>query len=95
MAIGEKSGLKLGQATRDAFGEELKELGAANPEIVTVDADVGNSTRTEVFAHAFPNRAFNVGIAESNLVSVAGGLASNGKIPVVASFACFLLCNAY
>jgi len=95
MAIGEKSGLKMGQATRDAFGEELKELGAANPEIVTVDADVGNSTRTEVFAHAFPKRAFNVGIAESNLVSVGGGLASNGKTAVVASFACFLMCNAY
>ena len=95
MAIGEKSGLKLGQATRDAFGEALKELGATHPEIVTVDGDVGNSTRTEVFAHAFPDRAFQVGIAESNLVSVAGGLAANGKTPVAASFACFLMCNAY
>jgi transketolase len=95
MAIGEKSGLKMGQATRDAFGDALKELGASHPEIVTVDADVGNSTRTEVFAHAFPNRAFQVGIAESNLVGVGGGLAANGKTPVVASFAVFLLCNAY
>ena len=95
MAIGEKSGLKMGQATRDAFGDALKDLGAAHPEIVTVDGDVGNSTRTEVFAHAFPDRAFNVGIAESNLVSVGGGLAANGKTPVVASFACFLMCNAY
>jgi transketolase len=95
MAIGEKSGLKMGQATRDAFGDALKELGATHPEIVTVDGDVGNSTRTEVFAHAFPNRGFNVGIAESNMVSVGGGLACNGKTPVVASFACFLLCNAY
>jgi len=95
MAIGEKSGLKLGQATRDAFGEALKELGATFPNVVTVDGDVGNSTRTEVFAQAFPERAFNVGIAESNLVSVAGGLASCGKTPVVASFSCFLLCNAY
>jgi transketolase len=95
MAIGEKSGLKMGQATRDAFGEELKELGASHPLLVTVDGDVGNSTRTEVFAHAYPDRAFNVGIAESNLVSVAGGLAASGKIPVVASFACFLLNNAF
>ena len=95
MAIGEKSGLKMGQATRDAFGDALKDLGAPHPEIVTVDGDVGNSTRTEVFAHAFPDRAFNVGIAESNLVSVGGGLAANGKTPVVASFACFLMCNAY
>jgi transketolase len=95
MAIGEKSGLKMGQATRDAFGDALKELGATHPTVVTVDGDVGNSTRTEVFAHAFPDRAFQVGIAESNLVGVAGGLADNGKIPVVASFACFLMNNAY
>jgi transketolase len=95
MAIGEKSGLKMGQATRDAFGDELKELGASHPQLVTVDGDVGNSTRTEVFAHAYPDRGFNVGIAESNLVSVAGGLAASGKVPVVASFACFLLNNAF
>jgi transketolase len=95
MAIGDKSGLKMGQATRDAFGEALKELGAKYPNVLTVDGDVGNSTRTEVFAKAFPDRAFNVGIAESNMVSIAGGLASSGKTPVVASFACFLLCNAF
>ena len=95
MQIGEASGLELGQATRDAFGDALKELGQKYPNLVTVDGDVGNSTRTEGFAKAFPDRAFNVGIAESNMVSVAGGLASCGKIPVVASFACFLLCNAY
>src|SRR5690606_41740303 len=95
VAIGELSGLKMGAATRDAFGEALKALGSKFPEVVTVDGDVGNSTRTEVFAKAFPDRAFNVGIAESNMVSVAGGLASTGKTPVVASFAAFLLCNAY
>lgn len=95
MYIGEASGLKMGQATRDAFGDALKELGAEFPDVVVVDGDVGNSTRTEMFAKAFPERAFNVGIAESNLVSVAGGLAASGKTPVVASFACFLLCNAY
>lgn len=95
MYLGEISGLKVGQATRDAFGDALKDLGDKFPEIVTVDGDVGNSTRTEVFAKAFPERGFNVGIAESNMVSVAGGLASTGHIPVVASFAAFLLCNAY
>jgi len=95
MGLGDASGLKMGQATRDAFGDALKELGAKYPGVVTVDGDVGNSTRTELFAHAFPDRAFNVGIAESNMVSVAGGLAASGKTPVVASFACFLLCNAY
>lgn len=95
MYLGELSGLKLGPATRDAFGEAFKELGKMNPRLVTVDGDVGNSTRTEPFALAYPDRAFNVGIAESNMVSVAGGLASCGKIPIVASFACFLLDNAF
>lgn len=95
MYLGELSGLKIGQATRDAFGDALKELGDQYPTVVTVDGDVGNSTRTEVFGKAYPDRAFNVGIAESNMVSVAGGLASTGHIPVVASFAAFLMCNAY
>ncbi|WP_166828591.1 transketolase family protein [Thalassoroseus pseudoceratinae] len=95
MAIGEISGLKMGQATRDAFGEALRDLGDQFPEVVTVDGDVGNSTRTEWFAQKFPNRSFNVGIAESNMVSVAGGLAAQGKTAVVASFACFLLNNAF
>ncbi|WP_010585668.1 transketolase family protein [Schlesneria paludicola] len=95
MTIGEAAGLKLGKATRDAFGAALKELGREFPNLVTVDGDVGNSTRTEVFAKAFPDRAFNVGIAESNMVGIAGGLAAAGKIPVVSSFAAFLLCNAF
>ncbi len=95
MYFGEASGYKLGTAPRDAFGAALKELGADHPEVVVVDGDVGNSTRTEPFAKAFPERAFNVGIAESNMVSVAGGLAACGKVPVVASFACFLLSNAH
>ncbi len=95
MAIGEAAGLKLGKATRDAFGAALKDLGNEFPNLVTVDGDVGNSTRTEVFAKAFPTRGFNVGIAESNMVGVAGGLAAAGKIPVVSSFAAFLLCNAF
>ena len=95
LQIGQLAGLKLGKATRDAFGTALKELGGDFPNVVVVDGDVGNSTRTEVFAKAFPERAFNVGIAESNMVSVAGGLAACGKIPVVASFACFLMDNAF
>jgi transketolase len=93
--IGQIAGLKLGKATRDAFGAALKDLGTEFSQVVVVDGDVGNSTRTEVFAKAFPDRAFNVGIAESNMVGVAGGLAAAGKIPVVSSFAVFLLANAY
>jgi len=95
MFFGEASGLKLGQATRDAFGDALKAAGSARSEIVVVDGDVGNSTRTEPFAKAHPDRAFNVGIAESDMVGVAAGLAACGKIPVASSFACFLMCNAY
>lgn len=87
--------MKLGKATRDAFGEALKELGAENPDIVVVDGDVANSTRTEYFAAAFPERFFSVGIAESNLVGVASGLAASGKIAVAASFACFIMGNAF
>ena len=95
MNIGKKAGLEMGKATRDTFGRALQELGKDYPNVVTVDGDVGNSTRTEWFAESFPDRSFNVGIAESNMVSVAGGLASTGKVPVVASFAAFVMCNAF
>ena len=87
--------LRLGTPTRDAFGRALQALGRSDERIVVVDGDVNNSTRTEWFAAEFPERFFNVGIAESNLVGVAGGLAGAGKIPVAASFACFLMCNAF
>jgi transketolase len=86
---------ELGKATRDAFGRALEALGAEHPDLVVVDADVGNSTRTEWFGKKYPDRFFNIGIAESNLVGVAGGLASAGKISLVASFAAFITCNAY
>ena len=86
---------KMGPATRDAFGEALLEIGATNPRVVVVDGDVLESTRTKKFLEAYPDRAWNVGIAESNLVGIGAGLAASGKIPVIASFACFLLCNAY
>ena len=86
---------KLGVATRDAYGQTLLELGRANPRIVVLDADLSTSTRTSLFAKEFPDRFFNVGISEANMVGMAGGLASSGKIPFVSSFACFLTCKAY
>ncbi|MBW3589620.1 MAG: transketolase family protein [Actinobacteria bacterium] len=89
------SSRQMGPPTRDAFGERLAELGKSNDRIVVVDGDVADSTRTKEFFNQFPNRAWNVGIAESNLVGVGAGLAAAGKTPVIASFACFLLCNAY
>ena len=86
---------ELGKATRDAFGRALEALGADHPDLVIVDADVSNSTRTEWFGKKYPDRFFNIGIAESNLVGVAGGLAGCGKTPVIASFAAFITCNAF
>src|SRR5262245_28085231 len=86
---------EIGKATRDAFGRALEAFGAERTDIVVVDADVSNSTRTEWFGKKYPERFFNIGIAESNLVGIAGGLASSGKTPVIASFAAFVMCNAY
>src|SRR5205085_3631610 len=85
----------MGKSTREAFGLALAKLGEQYPDLVVVDGDVHNSTRTDFFAKKFPDRFFNVGIAESNLVSVAGGLASSGKRAWLASFAAFVMCNAY
>lgn len=85
----------IGKATRDAFGRALEALGAEYPDLVVVDGDVGNSTRTEWFGQKHPDRFFNIGISESNLVGIAGGLASAGKISLIASFAAFVTCNAY
>jgi transketolase len=87
--------LKVGKATRDAFGEALRDIGKTDQRIVVVDGDVNNSTRTEWFAKEAPERFFNLGIAESNMVSVGAGLAASGKIPFVASFAIFLWANAF
>jgi transketolase len=95
MTLGTRAGLEMGKATRDAFGRALTELAAHDERIVVVDGDVANSTRAEWFGKEYPDRFFNVGIAESNLIGVASGLAACGKIPVAASFAAFLLCNAY
>jgi transketolase len=83
-----------GPATREAFGEALAGIGS-NEDIVVLDGDVNNSTYTNKFAKKYPNRFFNVGIAESNLIGIAAGLAGSGKIPVAASFSVFLLANAY
>jgi transketolase len=87
--------MKLGKSTREAFGLALAQMGERHRDIVVLDGDVHNSTRTEHFAKKFPERFFNVGIAESNLVSAAAGLASSGKRAWVASFAAFVMCNAY
>jgi transketolase len=76
-------------ATRDAYGEALAELGRENPSIVVLDADLSKSTKTDVFRKAFPDRHFNMGIAEANMISTAAGLATCGKIPFASTFAVF------
>ena len=86
--------LPEGPATREAFGETLAEIGS-DERIVVVDGDVNNSTFTNHFAERYPDRFFNAGIAESNMVGIAAGLAGAGKIPVAASFSIFLMANAY
>lgn len=76
-------------ATRDAYGDALVELGQKDQRIVVLDADVGSSTRVKQFAQKFPERFFQVGIAEQNMVGIAAGLAASGKIPFVSTFAIF------
>jgi transketolase len=78
------------KATRDAYGEALIQLGKENKDIVVLDADTSSSTRTKLFAEAFPERFFNVGIAEQNLIGIAAGLARCGKIPFASSFSAFV-----
>jgi transketolase len=80
-----------GKASRAAFGEALLDLGARDDRIVTLDADLSKSTMTAAFAKKHPERAFNLGIAESNMIGIAAGLALTGRIPFACSFACFLV----
>ena len=76
-------------ATRDAYGEALAALGEENPEVVVLDADLSGSTRTKAFSKAFPERFFNLGVAEANMMGTAAGLATMGKIVFASSFAMF------
>jgi transketolase len=86
--------LKDGPPTREAFGEALAEAGA-DERVVVVDGDVNNSTFTIHFKEKYPDRFFNVGIAESNMIGIAAGLAGAGKIAVASSFSTFLMSNGF
>jgi len=83
--------LKPGPATREAFGRALVEVGRANKDVVVCDADLSKSTMTTYFGKEFPERFFECGIAEANMVAIAGGLAYAGKIPFVSSFSAFVI----
>ena len=85
----------MGKATRDAYGETLKRLGSTHPDIVVLDADLSESTKTSIFAKKFPDRFFDTGIAEENMIGIAAGLATTGKIPFASTFAVFGAGRAY
>ncbi len=80
----------MSMTVRQAYGEALVKYAASNPDIVVLDADVSSSTRSCVFGEAYPERFFNLGIAEANMSGVAAGLAATGKIPFVNTFATFI-----
>ena len=82
-------------ATRQSYGEALAKLGEENENIVVLDADLSAATKTSVFAKRFPNRFFDVGIAEQDLIGVAAGMATSGLIPYASSFAVFAAGRAY
>ncbi|HEY6350327.1 MAG TPA: transketolase C-terminal domain-containing protein [Candidatus Angelobacter sp.] len=86
---------KMGVATREAYGQALVELGRKNPNVVALDADLAKSTFSAKFQKEFPDRFFTCGIAEADMVGIAGGLALAGKLPFASSFAVFLCDKGY
>ena len=76
-------------ATRDAYGKALVEFGAKYDSLVVLDADLAAATKTEMFKKAYPERFFDCGIAENNMIGVASGMALSGKIPFASTFAMF------
>ena len=83
------------KATRQSYGEALKVLGKENEKIVVLDADLSTATKTQLFAKEFPDRFFDMGIAEQNMMSTAAGMATCGKIPYASTFAVFAAGRAY
>ena len=82
-------------ATRDSYGNALAELGATCPDLVVLDADLSGATKTGVFKKVFPERHINCGIAEGNMMAVAAGIATTGKVPFASSFAMFAAGRAF
>ncbi|MBR4139311.1 MAG: transketolase family protein, partial [Lachnospiraceae bacterium] len=76
-------------ATRESYGNALAELGKKYDDVVVLDADLAGATKTSVFMKAFPERHIDCGIAECNMVGVAAGVATTGKVPFASSFAMF------
>ena len=82
-------------ATRDSYGNALAQLGTEHPEVVVLDADLAAATKTGIFKKAYPERFIDCGIAESNMIGVAAGLAAAGKVPFASSFAMFAAGRAF
>lgn len=82
-------------ATRQSYGEALVEIGATNPDLVVMDADLSGSTKTGMFAKAYPERFFNMGIAENGLYATAAGIALSGKVVCASTFAMFAAGRSY
>ena len=82
-------------ATREAYGQALADLGDEIKDIVVLDADLSGSTKTSMFAKKFPERFFNIGIAEQDLMGTAAGFATCGKIPFASTFAIFATGRAF
>ena len=82
-------------ATRDSYGNALKELGAIHDNLVVLDADLAGATKTGIFLKAFPDRHFDCGIAEANMICVAAGMAASGLVPFASTFAMFAAGRAY
>ena len=87
--------MEIKKATRESYGEKLAKLGEINKDIVVLDADLSSATKTNIFAKKFPDRFFDVGISEQNLMGIAAGLSTFGKIPYVSTFAMFAAGRAY
>lgn len=87
--------LEVTKATRQSYGEKLAELGEKNKDIVVLDADLSGATKTSIFAKKFPERFFDMGISEQDMMSTAAGLSTFGKIPFASSFAMFACGRAY
>ena len=83
------------KATRQSYGEAIVELGKKNPDIVVLDADLSCATKTDLFAKEFPERFFDIGIAEQDMIGTAAGMATCGKIPYASTFAVFAAGRSY
>jgi transketolase len=95
MQLGELAGLKPAKRLREVFGDALLDLCRKNDKVVVLDGDLSSTTKTHAVRKEFPARFFNIGIAESNMISMASGLAACGLIPFATSLSSFILANGY